>query len=708
MNSARRSLPSITFHVSRFTPEPALWLTILAGLLALTLAYQSQRPLFVDIGGPIDAPHVSGFLAPEHNAQATFRWSTAQSELYFRGVGKPLSPFVVRLQLSSGRAPGSAPLEVGVSVNGHPAPLLKLTSQSNAYAVVIDPAWVDLSGDLRLDFSSPTFKSGTDKRDLGFLLDFVRVELPPGLIVPSLTQLFWLLVCGALIYLLVRSVGLRSRTSGLLSLLFLFSCAAILAAQRLLLTLFTTRLAATLVLAFSVAILAEAVTRWLASMAGWRGERALPEWAWTWLRGLVLLAVVLKVGGLLYPHTIIIDAEFHLKYVTYAAEGRPFEEYFGRGLSFAVMPKQEWGAATAFIPYSPFFYFAAAPLAKLPLPLALTVPIASGVQDALKVPLIFLLGLALGGVRGAARRAVASAAIYSFIPATFLLQQWGNWPTLTSLWLLTLWAAIACLFWARFTNPIVWVASTAALALTMLSYTVTAAYTGIFIGMLLVGGWLFAAGDRKRWALLALSLVVGTLASMLIFYGRYIPEVINQTLPTFGHAVEAQGKLTTLRPTLGGFINGTLGRAMQLYNLAMIYALGFAGALFVLGRSIFLGARATKTRSAYGIIAETQGVNTHNRTALLPHPTPSPYRRIWLAAWLVTFPLFTMLDFYVDQAFKEFWFALPALSVVSGIWLLSMRAKRSGVYTLFAWLLSAVLVWQSLSLWIFRLLFHNR
>src|SRR5262245_60371096 len=94
-----------TFHVSRFTSH--VWLATLIGLLALTLAYQSQRPLLVDIGGSFDTPNVIGFFAPEHNDQATYRWSAAHSALYFRGVGKPLSPFVVRLQLSSGRGPGS-------------------------------------------------------------------------------------------------------------------------------------------------------------------------------------------------------------------------------------------------------------------------------------------------------------------------------------------------------------------------------------------------------------------------------------------------------------------------------------------------------------------------------------------------------------------------------------------------------------------------
>ena len=111
------------------------------------------------------------------------------------------------------------------------------------------------------------------------------------------------------------------------------------------------------------------------------------------------------------------------------------------------MPPDEWGSAQAFIPYSPFFYVVASPLANLPLPLDLSVPATSGIFEALRVGLVFLVALALGTARRsenpepASRVALAAAGIYAVVPATFLLQQFGNWPTQTSLWLLTLWAA---------------------------------------------------------------------------------------------------------------------------------------------------------------------------------------------------------------------------------------------------------------------------
>jgi hypothetical protein len=680
----------------RFLGERSLWPALVVGLLALTLAYQSPRSLFVDIGGPFDAPHTPDFHAPEQSGQATFRWSAAHSTLLFQGVGKPSSPFTVRLQLSSGRGPGSPPLRVDIAANDHPLPALQLNAGSASYALIVDPSWIGPSGDLRLDFASPTFKSGADRRDLGFNVDFARVELPAGLTLPSVTQLLWLLLCAALIYVCLRAVWLRPQASGALTLLFLMACAAVVAVQRLLLTVFSERLAATLFIALVVAFAAETATRWLARLAGWRGERSLPEWAWIALRALLLATVVLKVGGLLYPHTVIVDAYFHIKYITYMSEGRSWEQFFGKNLSLAVMPKEEWGAARAFIPYSPFFYVIAAPLAKLPINIAITVPVFSGILDALKVPMVFLLGLALGGPRTAARRAVIAAAVYTFTPATFLLQQWGNWPTLTSLWLVTLWATTVCLFWHRLTRLPTWLATTAILTLAMLSYTVTAAYIGVFISVLVALGLILAPGERRRWLTTGLSLAVAALASVLIFYGQYIGVVLNETLPTFGQAVEQQGSLTTLRPTLGVFLTDTLGRAMQSYNLAIVYALGLAGAFLLL---------TTLRRRGDSGPANILSV----RANLTPSPTAiAPWQSAWLGAWLLTFPLFTLLDYWVDQALKEFWFALPAIAVVAGAWLLAVAGRRLAFARYLVWILGATLAWQSISLWVFRLLFHNR
>lgn len=690
--------------------ERALWLALLAGLVMVVLAYQGPRPLLVDIGSQFDTQHMVGFHEPERNEQATYRWSRADSSIVFQGAGKPLSPLSVQLQLTGGPTPS----EVAVRVNGHEVAPLKLTPASTAYTINVDPAWLDLSGDLRLDFTSPTFKQGTDRRELGFLADFARVDHPAGLVIPSLTQLLGLLLSAALLYLLLRAVWLTPRGAGLLAGLFIAACAGVIAVQRLLLTIFTDRLVITLLIALVVGVVAEVAVRSLVGLAGWRGEKRLPEWAWMWLRGLVMLSVMLKVGGLLYPNSFVIDAPFHVKYITYMNEvffhGRSFEQYFGESLAMSVMPKDEWGSARAFIPYSPFFYIVGTPLAWLPLPMTTTVPVAMAILESLKVALVFVIGLALGRTPrrsessgGAAKVAVAAAGVYSMVPAMFLLQQWGNWPTQTALWLMAAWVAFTALFWERITRPAVWVASTLLLALSLLAYTVSAAYTGLFGAALVVLGWLFAGADRKRWTTLLLSGVAAAGIALLVYYGQYVERILNDTIPTFSRAAETQGSLTTLRPTLWDFVSSALAAPFYSYNMWLLLVLGLAGTLWVFlaqGRGQRQTRSVRRPREVYALVAR------HGAAA-----TPGmPWQRIWVGAWLLVIPMITLADFYIDQVLKQFWYAMPVISMVAGVWLLSLLARRvaSRFYAALVTVLVATLVWQSLSLWVFRLLFHNR
>jgi hypothetical protein len=674
--------------------ERPLWAAIVVGLLALIVAYQSPRSLLVDIGGALESVHLEGFYDRESSADATFRWSGGRSAMQFAGLGKPFAPVHIHLQLSGGPRPRPGTAVLSVEANGHPLPPLTLSPQSQPYTLTIPPEWIGPSGDLRLDFSVPTFNAPGDRRDLGFMADFVRISLPIGATVPSLTTALWLVLCSVLAYLILRGAWLAPVPSALVVGVCLLACAGIVAVHRLLVTLFADRLALALTLALLAGIVAEVLVRAVVGAAGWKGERVVPEWAWAGLRGLVMASAALKVGGLLHPLSFIIDAPFHLRYIQYMADGR--YEYFGEALAFAVMPREEWGSARAFIPYSPFFYVVAAPLALLPVPLALSVPTISALFESFKIALVFVIGLALGrpgaharvGVPGAAnaRQALASAAFYALIPATFLLQQWGNWPTQASLWLLTLWVAFTCLFWSSITRPWVWALSTVMLTLTMLSYTVTAAYTGVFGAIVVIGGWLFAPAHRRRWGAVALCLLASVALAMLIYYGQYVSKIIQETLPTFGQAIEEQGKLTTLRPSVWSFLSDHLSRAMQSYQLTLVYALGLSGALW----AFFSPGLRSGPRPAVGTARPSYA-----------------WQKVWLAAWLAVFLLVTAADFWMDQALKEFWYALPAVAVAGGMWVVAMWGRRSQS-RLFVWLLAVTFAWQALWLWVFRLFFHNR
>jgi hypothetical protein len=110
--------------------------------------------------------------------------------------------------------------------------------------------------------------------------------------------------------------------------------------------------------------------------------------------------------------------------------------------------------------------------------------------------------------------------------------------------------------------------------------------------------------------------------------------------------------------------------------------------------------KASQVRQVYALVS---------RRPLMGSATAS-WQAVWIGSWLLLFPIFTFADFYVDQAFKEYWVALPVVALVGAVWLLAVRARSAGsrAMTWLAWLLPVVLVWQSVSLWIFRLFFHNR
>ena len=261
--------------------------------------------------------------------------------------------------------------------------------------------------------------------------------------------------------------------------------------------------------------------------------------------------------------------------------------------------------------------------------------------------------------------------------------------------------SVVCLFWGRITRVVPFVVATLLLAITMVSYTVTAVYVGLMTGMIIVAGWVLMRREWRRWVALGLSLIGASGLALLLYYGQYVGKILNETLPTFGQAVETQGSLTTLRPTLVGFITDHIGRAMQSYDLALIYAIGLAGALW-----LFTTRRRTavvRNGASYGITATAPGKIAHQNSS-------TRWQKIWLGAWLITFPLFTLADFWIDQALKQFWIALPAISVIAGAWLVTLllRGRSSRVYTTLVALIGVTLAWQSVSLWVFRLLFHNQ
>jgi hypothetical protein len=637
--------------------------------------------LSLDIGGPVDDEHTRGFYQREVTPDgATYRWSSGQSSLVFQGSG--VAPFTVALQASSGREAGSPAIPITVTAQGQPLTVLTLTNDSRLYTITVPARGVDaLSGDLVLDFRSPTHLRPRDSRQLGFIVDFVRVT-PGGPVWPAPGRVLTLLLSVGLLYTLVRRLGWRPWLAGLVAGGLALGVTGGLWAARLLVTVYSGRLLALLVLAHV-----------LLTLVGW-GTRALARWAlphrlwpathpgWRLLLTLFTVALLLKAGGLLYPHSFIVDADFHLRVLNWLVTGQFPEQHT---LAFLVMPADEW-KQRVFIPYSPFFYYAFAPLTALPLPVPATVPLVAALLDVLRIPLVFLLALRLGP---GLNRALAAAAVFTFIPPTYVLQQWGNWPTQISLWLTLAWLTALVLAWERLHRPVPFIITSVLLGLALLSYTVTAGYIGLIFGPLPLLGLLVGRGHRRTYAALLLSFVAGIGLALAAFYGAYVGEFLTVSIPTLLGATAdtgagSGGSVTTRAGGLAGFLTDSVGKAIQSYGLALVFGLGVAG------WGLALAEWWTRRRAAPGV-----------------RPARSAWAFGLLTIWLVSLPLFTAADYVVDQALKEYWFALPAIAVLAGAWLRTL-ARRGRAGAAFVTLLTVALVWSSLSLWIFRLFLHNR
>jgi hypothetical protein len=81
---------------------------------------------------------------------------------------------------------------------------------------------------------------------------------------------------------------------------------------------------------------------------------------------------------------------------------------------------------------------------------------------------------------------------------------------------------------------------------------------------------------------------------------------------------------------------------VQSYHLAIIYALGLAGALW-----LFLGSKSLAIRPrAYGLCQVRSVISPkagRGKVAI------GCLEARMLGAWLLTFPLFTLADYWVDQ-----------------------------------------------------------
>lgn len=387
--------------LAQFAREPQLWLALLIGLALWALAYQAPFAYQIDIGGNQatrhqrhDDPFLSDFNDSEpkslyDNPEITpYRWTREHSEIVLPGVGG--GRWHVRVRATSGRPDGSA---IQTQWDAGSGPIrIQVDGRPVLYAL---EASATPAGDLRLALDAPALPNAADRRTLGMVLYEMAVEPDTGPMVPAPGQLALMAALLVLGYLLARRLVWRARGAFWCVLLLALLGAGLLVWARVGLALATPPLALVLAGCYLLGILGDAIyRRWLMPAVG-AGRQPL-------IVALVLLALALRLGGVLHPYAIFSDLGLNRHNLEGVARG---EIYFTEGLP------SEAGGGDA--PYPPGQYLLLAP-AMLALPggdaaLNALIKVGNALADSLALALIWFL-LRRGGY--SERAALLGAGLY--------------------------------------------------------------------------------------------------------------------------------------------------------------------------------------------------------------------------------------------------------------------------------------------------------
>lgn len=171
----------------------------------LSLVYQVRQSYTLDLGQGLDYPYLEGFHAAERDGSLSWRWSQDRASIWFPGTGGN-QRLRLEMRLSGFRPQGSSPPHLLLEVNGHTLASFTPQREAKTYWFTLSPS---LNSDLKVQLKSDTFMSGKDPRELGVMVDWVRVE-PIGerrVVIPSPLHLLSSLIAIYLFILILKWWG---------------------------------------------------------------------------------------------------------------------------------------------------------------------------------------------------------------------------------------------------------------------------------------------------------------------------------------------------------------------------------------------------------------------------------------------------------------------------------------------------------------------
>jgi hypothetical protein len=558
--------------LGRSIREPQLWIALGCGLALWSLAYQAPYSYTIDIGGNQqtlrqhdDDPYLSGFNSPEpaklyiykQHDRVPFRWTTDESTITIPGLGG--DRWNVALKAASGRPDKTAALSRWS--DGTITLPVTVGARQEVYRFA---AHVDQAGDLTLVLDTPAFEAPADPRALGIVLFQITVGQDAGPHLPAPRQLALLATALALAYLLLRRLAVPARLTLAGALALAVAGTALLLRERTTLTLIAPRLPLILAGGFALTLVLDLVAARLIVFPYTLRRGALsPHTARMAVIGLIVLALTLRLGGILHPHARSSDDGLNTNNLIGFIHG---EVFFTEGL-----PAESGGGPA---PYPPGEYITFAPT-QLLIPggfqsYRIYMRIANALWDSLTVGLLWYL-LRRSGYQP--RTALFGAALYVLPPPMLASLSVGEFANMFGQGMALLLVSMLALHARDLHRPRQFAIGLAVLALPLLSHL------GITISLICLLGylvliWMIRPEHRRAaLALVGAGLIVGGVLALLYYaaFGDILAARFGQP---------ASLGVDTAAPTLAQKLGNQLRLADKLGIEPLLVALGATGAIF--------------------------------------------------------------------------------------------------------------------------------
>jgi len=596
----------------------------------------------------------------------TYRWSDGQGTIKLPALGRGLWQIELQTVITH---PDGKPVNARVLANGVPIAELPNYNDSRRLAFLL-PEQVVGDGDVTLTIVSDVY---SDPRPLGILLERVSITPANGAGgARSALPPFSALLAGLAITLGVYGT-LRWLKSPLIpalafAALVLAVGAWALATYRVPMGLYLPPLA--LLVLFSVAIVPP-----LERLIGWGFRKLDLEYDPWLLRALMIAFVIgfwLKGGGMVFPSMRSIDISWHMDRVRWILDGNLAEMYQPGAFSESVMPINEWGPNRPVIPYSPFFHIFATVFSLIRWwPMELSANLFSALIDTSRVFLIAILALK----SGLSQRATLMAAVmYAVTPFTFLLHSWGNVPTTFGIWWTLVATTVIVALYPKLARPGPLTLLTVVTLACLLMYTVMAVFYVLFVIVFLVILRIRPATvDRRPARAIILATGLACVLSLLIYYGQYIPGMIERTIPYMT-------SLATKGPESVGVEREPFSVYLSRYIPHLDYHIWP-------GDYLYYGVAIPALFAIPGFLA------------LRKKPM------IWamLAAWFSIAVLFLLAGYRISMVDKQLFYAFPAICLCWAIY--AERYWRRGLWAkIFVGVIYVFTLFSALDLWVIRII----